>query len=354
MSEKKDRRSRVLLRYAALGGLLAALPMGQAVRADSTVVPAAQDATLIEDPQGAFASGSGPAIFAGRIASTLQSLRRALVRFDVAAAVPAGSTIVEARLRLNVSMANSDPVTVRLHRVTQPWGEGASSSLGGGGAGSQAGDATWIHRFYDGVPWTTPGGDFEPLAHGEAIVGQPGVSTWGSGPDMVADVQSWLDDPASNFGWILIGDETRPQTARRFDSRENPEPLLRPALEVLYAPPCRPDPAGPGFWKQACAQNAGDPVADCAAATFAALALPEIEACTAVLAPPPPSCDGRAARKLAVLILNVCANRLQTSCPVNPDSACAADSVGDLLEEIAALIASGDCRRAAACGGLRD
>ena len=353
MPGQKGRGAGVSLRRTALWGLLAAVSMGRAALADATVVPAAQDATLIEDPQGSLATGSGPAIFAGRIASTLQALRRGLVRFDVASAVPAGSTIDAVRLRLNLSMAASGPVTVRLHRVTQSWGEGASSSFGGNGVPSEPGDATWIHRFHDDVFWTQPGGDFDPVARGEAPVDQTGPYAWDSTPEMVEDVQSWLDDPTANFGWMLIGDEDRLQTARRFDSRENPDPLVRPALEVLYTTPCLPDPAGPGFWRQACGESLDEAVSTCAAATFTALGLPEIDSCSAVLAPAPPSCNARAARKLAVLVLNLCANRLQTSCPVSQDdSVCRAEDVGGQIEAMAALLAAGDCRRAAACGGL--
>src|SRR5207244_575593 len=38
----------------------------------------------------------------------------------------------------------------------------------------------------------------------------------------VNDIQTWLDNPASNFGWILISrSEEVSQTARRFGSRED-------------------------------------------------------------------------------------------------------------------------------------
>jgi hypothetical protein len=51
---------------------------------------------------------------------------------------------------------------------------------------------------------------------------------------MVADVQVWLDRPAANYGWLLLGNEARPQTTKRFDTRENPNPAVRPALIVEY------------------------------------------------------------------------------------------------------------------------
>jgi serine protease len=51
---------------------------------------------------------------------------------------------------------------------------------------------------------------------------------------MVADVQSWLDNPATNFGWLVLGDESTGTTAKRFDSRESTSP---PVLTIEYTEP---------------------------------------------------------------------------------------------------------------------
>jgi hypothetical protein len=51
---------------------------------------------------------------------------------------------------------------------------------------------------------------------------------------MVADVQSWLEDPAGNHGWILIGDESAATTVKRFDSREHPDPGVQPLLTIEF------------------------------------------------------------------------------------------------------------------------
>lgn len=48
---------------------------------------------------------------------------------------------------------------------------------------------------------------------------------------MIADVQAWLDNPASNFGWLVLGDETGIATAKRFDTRESASP---PVLTIAY------------------------------------------------------------------------------------------------------------------------
>jgi hypothetical protein len=325
-----------------------------------------KDSTLHEHPAGSLANGSGEAIFAGRNNAATQSVRRALLEFDVAGAVPPGSIVTGARLWLHLSSTSAGPVTVRLHRVTADWGEGAASSSGGGGAPATPGDATWIHRFYDVAFWAQPGGDFDPLPHGAAVVDQPGPYTWESTPEMVADVQAWLDAPASAFGWFLIGDETRPQTVKRFDSREYPDETLRPLLEVEYLPPCAPHPAGLGYWRRQCAgQGGGEPVpagppatnftdqvVSCAQRYLADLGLPDILACDAVLAEPPLDCRERAERTLAVLLLNICAGRLQTTCPAGANAeGCSVTSVGDLLVAISGLLQEGDCWPATGCAG---
>jgi hypothetical protein len=56
---------------------------------------------------------------------------------------------------------------------------------------------------------------------------------------MVADVQSWLDNPANNFGWLVLGDESGIATAKRFDTRESTSP---PVLSILYTSAPTPTP----------------------------------------------------------------------------------------------------------------
>ncbi len=206
-------------------------------------LPAVQDATLYEQDDGLRANGSGEHLFIGMTNS--REKRRALVAFDVAGSVPAGATIVSTRLVLSLSRTRAEDEPSEVHRATASWGEGASmaGSGEGSGAGSADGDATWVHRSFEAERWATPGGDFSPEASASAVVGRPpfgGVSiiTWGSTARMVADVQGWLDDPSSNHGWLVLGNEEKErQTAKRFESRENPVESNRPALLIEYFVP---------------------------------------------------------------------------------------------------------------------
>ena len=47
-----------------------------------------------------------------------------------------------------------------------------------------------------------------------------GLSSSGFRPGITSDVQSWIDNPASNHGWLLKGDESLSGTARKLTSRE--------------------------------------------------------------------------------------------------------------------------------------
>jgi hypothetical protein len=216
------------------------------LRAETVALIATLDATLIEDPAGDLANGAGPAFFAGRTSQSNDSRRRALVFFDVASALPRAASIKSAELALVLTPANDSIADVAVHRVLSPWSEGTSSASGGGGAPAVAGDATWLHTFYDTQFWAMPGGDFAPDPSGFTAVGSPGVYVWGTTPALEADVQSWLDEPDSNHGWLLIGNEEAPTTSKRFASRENPAEEMRPQLLVVYEITCEAAGLAPG------------------------------------------------------------------------------------------------------------
>jgi hypothetical protein len=213
--------------------LLAALPTA----AETVFVEAARDATLIEDPDGAWANGSGPFLFAGHTSQEQNGIRRGLLYFDVAAALPRQAIIESVELRLFHSGGNGPQRSILLHRVQDAWSEGSSSASGGGGAPSGFGDTTWLHTFYDGSRWVHPGGHYIRRASASQDVGSGGPYVWESTPHLVQDVRLWLAAPQRNFGWIVIGDETTLQNAKRLASRENPDPAIRPRLEIRYRLP---------------------------------------------------------------------------------------------------------------------
>ena len=220
--------------------LILVLP-ARAAQAEVVVVEADRDATLIEHPDGNLGNGSGPSIFVGRTGQSQNGVRRAVVRFDVASALPEHAVIESASLTLYLAPSNPTTREIRLHRVLADWGEGASASSGGSGAPAQTGDVTWIHTFHDSEFWVHSGGQFVGRVSARLDVAGSGFYTWDSTHHLVQDVRLWTSNPSRNFGWILIGDETEPQTAKNFASRERPDLALRPALEITYRLPGFPE-----------------------------------------------------------------------------------------------------------------
>jgi hypothetical protein len=199
-------------------------------------INALKDNTLYESATGALSNGAGQHFFAGRTAQASGSIRRGLVAFNITGSIPSGATITNVTLSLNMSQTSSGNQTVDLHRVLANWGEGTSQASGneGGGAPATTGDATWLHTFYNTSFWSAAGGDYSSTVSASQTVGTLGSYTWGSTSAMVADVQAWLNTPSSNFGWILVGNESAASTSKRFDTRENADSTNWPRLVVTY------------------------------------------------------------------------------------------------------------------------
>jgi FtsP/CotA-like multicopper oxidase with cupredoxin domain len=218
-----------LIVASALGGGLGP----SLASADTININPSKDNTLYQyvPADGDRSNALGLHFFTGETA--MGELRRGLLAFDIAGNIPAGSTITGATLTLNMSRTpSSNARTVELHRLLADWGEGTSLASGqeGQGAPATTNDATWRHRFFDTIFWTTEGGDFSATISASQSVGVIGAYMWSS-PQMVADVQSWLNNPATNFGWLVLGDESGIATAKRFDTRESANP---PLLTVQY------------------------------------------------------------------------------------------------------------------------
>ncbi len=205
-----------------------------------------------------YSNGGGAGIFVGTTNGMQNnSLRRGLLEFDVADAVPADATITDVTLTMHLGQVSqaSGTQTIDLHRLTADWGEETAgnftTSISGTGTGSPAstGDATWNQRLYQETDWTAPGavGDFVGAISASTDVGTT-LDTepyqWLSTPTLVSDVQGWLDDPSTNDGWILIDhEENVQQTVKAFYSRDatltntSGDPLppsWRPTLDITY------------------------------------------------------------------------------------------------------------------------
>jgi len=213
------------------------LAIVNALGALQVVLDAERDASIYEDGGGTNANGSGVYLFTGRAESQNSSFeRRALLAFPIAEMIPEGSTITSVSLDLTLSRTRSGAQTVGLHRLLEDWSEGPSDPSGqeGDGANAATGDVTWIHREYSGTLWSTPGASFTQSASATLQIASEGGYSYSSTPELAADVQSWLDDPSSNFGWALVLDTPPSGSAKRFNSRENSTASSRPMLTIGY------------------------------------------------------------------------------------------------------------------------
>lgn len=225
------------------------LAVSSACAASTTLTPSA-DATLFEvNPQ--YSAGGDDFFISGTTQNRTRN--RALLQFDIASAVPAGSQITSVGLQLEVTRVPGDGFESSLfglHLALRSWGEGATvvdDNFGGLGAPAAPGDATWLDRYHGAgsLSWAAPGGaagmDYRPEFSGSVFLFGTDVYNFEGTPDMMADVQYWLDHHESNFGWMLIsGSEELPFTARRFASSEDPNGG-GPVLFIDYEP--IPEPA---------------------------------------------------------------------------------------------------------------
>lgn len=245
--------ARCLKSVLLITALVAVLPTRSSAAA-VTLRPS-KDNTIYGNGSVNLSNGRGEYLFAGSSGPNGGNRAlRSLIAFDFGGQIPAGATINSVTLTLAINTPlGRNANTVRLHRVTADWGEGSSVAPmgGGGGAPATAGDATWNTRIFNTANWTTPGGDFAPaVSASQPVSGSAGTATFTSS-GLAADVQAWVNNPAANFGWILIAqDESGP--AVRFASRES---SLGPSLLVDYTAGTGGGDTAPSFTAQPASQT---------------------------------------------------------------------------------------------------
>ncbi len=152
-------------------------------------------------------------------------VRRGLLRFDLSA-IPANATVTSAVLRLTVvRIPVGGPVNsnFELHRLLADWSGGTQA--GNSGAPAAEGGVTWNSRLHGTGGWTEPGAasDAESTASASQFVNSiSGVTYEWAGAGVIRDVRDWMNEPGSNFGWLLRSDnEESRRTARAFAALEH-------------------------------------------------------------------------------------------------------------------------------------
>ena len=194
-------------------------------------VGASIDNTMFKDL--VLSNGIGEYFFAGTTKDGV--IKRALVMFDLAGSVPDGVTVDSAILVLIPTKVKPGSTSIDVHMLTTEWGEGTSKAEDGDGKGATAtaNDATWEFAKFNTAPWIKSGGDYAIEAIASSTV-STGIDAEFSSVGITANVNFWLVNPTSNFGWILIGDEFSTSTSAKFGSRDNTDPMLWPKLKLYY------------------------------------------------------------------------------------------------------------------------
>lgn len=150
---------------------------------------------------------------------------RSLLKFDLTS-VPSSTTILSADLNLWFSSTNSSsPININLHKLTSAWEEN---------------QASWNYaKTIPYTTWKTVGGDF-------SNVNPSTVKDIGAPPTSLADamvnwnvpldvIQGWVNNPATNYGFLLKGENEKTQIYKKFASSEHSVlDKYKPQLVVTY------------------------------------------------------------------------------------------------------------------------
>jgi hypothetical protein len=211
---KADKQSKFILPTMLITYIALLLPC----TATAVTINVLQDTTIYNT---GTANGSGQGLFAG--ASGNGTVQRGLVEFDLSS-IATGSIITNVTLTMYVnSMGSANTVdTITLNTLSQDWNEataGGGNATKGGGSGYTAnpGDATWTSSGIS--PWAD-GAAFNTTISDSLQIGSLGFHTF-SGANLITDIQNWVNNPDTNFGWILRGNELTNGSSKRFSSSEN-------------------------------------------------------------------------------------------------------------------------------------
>eukprot|EP00043_Microstomoeca_roanoka_P004193 m.48097 g.48097 ORF g.48097 m.48097 type:complete len:284 (-) comp12379_c0_seq1:115-966(-) len=222
-----------MARIAVALATLAAIAISTAT-AETVTVFASMDTTICASDNGdQLANALGDGIYVGQTGQQLA--RRGLIHFNLSE-ITSGSMISSVRIELyDRNFAQDEEFAISVHRVLQPWQEGTSTFPGGKCAKAGGNDASWKYsNVATNTTWRTVGGNYTVEKSALTSVGSSESYYIWQDERLVRDVQAWIDDPASNYGWILIGDEETVRSVKSFVSRQNMDTTAHPRIVIEY------------------------------------------------------------------------------------------------------------------------
>lgn len=189
-----------------------------ALQAQSGAAVIADEATVFEE-QATENGGGGADICIGNLAATTAT-RRAFVRYTLPP-IPTNATVervVLQNLQVQVrQMGAGTPLaaTLLVRRVTADWAEGTGGDAQGGGPCSGGAAVAGVNWNTQPMVAAADSADAALSANDNVnIVIDTDIGTADDG--LIADVQAWVVNGASNFGWRLaVAEEATANNARR-------------------------------------------------------------------------------------------------------------------------------------------
>lgn len=222
------------LRTIVLIGVVAFALAGSAFYTQATTVtllPTADTSLRSSAPDDPL--GNSNPLLVGVAKSPATVTNHSLLKFDFSS-IPANATITGATLTVTIYRSNTEPSNYDLNRVLVDWNEY---------------EATWNNRNAS-TPWLLGGAQ-----SGTEFVTMPSVTAQVddaifSSAGMIADVQLWVNNPGTNYGWIMIATGEVTGTGKQLGSRESDSP---PSLTIDYtlSAPATP----PTLFDMAAAEN---------------------------------------------------------------------------------------------------
>ena len=208
----------------------AAVPSARALTAN--LFPVA-DATLRNNDPDSPVGDANP-LLVGVSKSPFTVTNRMLLKFDFSG-IPTNATVTGVTLTLTIFRSNTGPANGDLNRLLVDWNEY---------------EVTWNDRKAS-TPWHAGGAEsgteFVPAASVTTQIDE----TIFSSPGMVADVQLWVDNPGTNYGWIMMATGEPEGTGKQIGSRESDySPIL--VVDYTLSPPA----ASPVLFGMAASESA--------------------------------------------------------------------------------------------------
>lgn len=191
--------------------------------------PAFTDDSYINRDDSFDSRGTGSNV---RVGFESGELKRGVLRFDTAL-VPNADSVISVILVASIKQNNLDgfPMTLEAYSLGEHFIEGT---------GIDGFDVSWVHRL-NGIPWTTPGGTYDPGA-----VSSTTIDWWEDSLaiDVTGQFQAWVADTSQNHG-LVLGDSVyfaQPTWNYgdhniRLYSTDDLDPAEHPYLIVTYGTP---------------------------------------------------------------------------------------------------------------------